>query len=147
MSSYSFLDFNCSMVGVGIASDLGSGAAVAEEGITHAPNEDKNVMQQGADGTTQHSLIASDAGILTIRLLKTSPANAALMAAYNLQKSSSRFWGTNTVVMTNQSTGDVITCQQVAFKRKPDNVNQKEAGVNEWVFDCGKTPEFLGVPL
>ena len=82
---YSFLDVVAAIAGPGIAANLASGAGVAEEGLTVTPIEDKNIMQIGADGKGQHSLIASDAGNFTVRILKTSPVNSLLMAAYLLQ--------------------------------------------------------------
>lgn len=142
---YSFLDVVAAIAGPGVAANLGSGAGVAEEGIDIAPLEDKNMMQIGADGRAQHSLIASDAGTVTVRLLKTSPVNAILMAAFEFQSSSSSLWGRNVLTVVNTTTGDVTTIQQAAFKKKPDIGYKKEAGFNEWVFDSGKINTVLGI--
>jgi len=100
MAAYSFLDVVCAMAGPGIAQNLGSGAAVSEEGITIEAVEDKNVMTVGADGKVQHSLIVLEAVTVTIRLLKTSPVNALLMAAYEIQSASSALWGRNVFTVT-----------------------------------------------
>ncbi len=145
MSTYSFLDVVAAIAGPGLIANLGSGAAVAEEGITIEPVEDKNVMTIGADGKGQHSLIASDACTVTIRLLKTSPINAILMAAYEFQTTSSSFHGRNVMTVTNPATGDVTTVQQAAFKKKPAITYAKEAGMNEWVFDGVKANSLLGI--
>lgn len=144
MATYSFLDVSAAIVGPGGAVNLGSGAAAAEEGITIEAVEDKNAMTIGADGSGQHSLIASDARTATIRLLKTSPANAFLMIMYNLQSSSSALWGKNVITVAVPTTGEIITLQLCAFKKVPALNYQKEAGTNEWTFDCIKGDQILG---
>lgn len=145
MSTYSFLDVVAAMAGPGLVANLGAGAAVSEEGITIESVEDKNVMTIGADGKGQHSLVASDARTVTIRLLKTSPINAILMAAYQFQTVSSSFHGRNVMTITNPATGDVTIIQQAAFKKVPTLTYAKEAGMNEWVFDAVKGSSLLGI--
>lgn len=93
MSTYSFLDTQASIVGPGGSFSIGSGDGIAEEGITIEPAGDKNTMQVGADGTGMHNLHADKSGTITVRLLKTSPKNAMLMAMYNLQQTSAALWG------------------------------------------------------
>lgn len=144
MAAYSFLDVNAAIAGPGGATNLASGAGAAEEGITIEPVEDKNVMQVGADGSGQHSLVASNARKVTIRLLKTSPVNAILMAMYNVQSASSTLWGRNTITLTS-GLGDLMTLQQCAFNKPPALTYAKEAGLNEWVLDCIKGDGILGV--
>ena len=144
MSTYSFLNINCAMVGPGIVTNLGAGAQVAEEGITLEPTEDKNVMTIGADGQGQQTLIASDAHTLTVRLLKTSPLNSALMIAYNLQSASSALWGTNTITVTDSARNDLHVCQKVAFKKKPTIAYNKAGDMLEWTFDCQSVTSVLG---
>jgi hypothetical protein len=145
MGVYSFLNVNAAIAGPGGGANLGAGAAAAEEGITIEPAEDKNVMTVGADGAGQHSLIASDARTATVRLLKTSPINALLMALYNVQSSSSSLWGRNVITIVDSGRGDIVTLQQCAFKKVPSLTYAKEAGMNEWVFDCIKGDTILGV--
>lgn len=145
MSTYSFLDVSCSMVGPGIIANLANGAAAAEEGITIEPAEDKNIMNIGADGRGQHSLVASDAATITIRLLKTSSVNAILMAAFELQSASSSLWGVNSMTLSNTQTGDFVVIQGAAFKKRPTLTYAKEAGMNEWTFDAIKVNALLGV--
>lgn len=144
MGVYSFLNVNCSMAGPGGILNLAAGAAVAEEGITIEPVEDKNVMTIGADGQGQHSLIASDACTLTVRLLKTSPVNAQLMIMYDLQSASSALWGSNVFTLSDSGRGDLTVIQAAAFKKKPVLTYAKEAGFNEWVFDGIKANTVLG---
>jgi len=141
---YSFLNVVATIAGPGGAFNLGAGAAVAEEGITIEPTEDKNVMTIGADGKGQHSLIASNACTLTIRLLKTSPINAALMAMYDLQSASSSLWGQNVITIVDSGRNDLNVCQAVAFKKKPTITYAKEAGFNEWTFDAISLNTVLG---
>lgn len=147
MGVYSFLNVNAAIFGIGGATSLANGAQVAEEGITVEPVEDKNIMTIGADGAGQHSLVASDARTATVRLLKTSPVNAVLMAMYNIQSSNSAYWGRNTITIGDTGLGDGITLQQVAFKKVPALTYAKEAGMNEWVFDCVKADQILGAGL
>lgn len=141
---YSFLNVTAAIVGPGGAANLGAGAAIAEEGITIEPAEDKNVMTIGADGQGMHSLIASDARTCTIRCLKTSPVNAILQAMYNIQSSSSSLWGQNTITIGDTTLGDAIALQNCAFKKQPTITYAKEGGMNEWVFDVIKGDTILG---
>lgn len=141
---YSFLNVNVTMAGPGIVANLGAGAAAAEEGITIEPIEDKNVMNIGADGKGQHSLIASDAAKVTVRLLKTSPANQALMLAYNLQSASSALWGQNVFTIVDSARGDYNVAQAAAFKKKPTITYAKEAAFMEWEFDAIAVNSILG---
>lgn len=144
---YSFLNVSCAMVGPGIGANLAAGAAAAEEGISIEPVEDKNVMTIGADGKGQHSLIASDGGKLIVRLLKTSPVNALLMAAYDLQSLSSASWGQNVFTIVDSGRGDITVAQSCAFKKKPTVNYQKEAGIMEWEFDSISINTVLGAGL
>lgn len=137
MFTYSFLDVQASIVGPGGSFSLGSGAGVAEEGITVAMTEEKNTMMVGADGTPMHSLHAGKSGQVTVRLLKTSPVNNQLAQMYALQTASASLHGANVVTIKNGVTGDQITCRAVAFKKFPDQNNAKDAGINEWTFDAG----------
>lgn len=141
---YSFLNINASIVGPGGALNLAAGAAVAEEGITIEPVEDKNQMTIGADGKGQHSLIASDACTVTVRLLKTSPLNQALMIMYDLQSASSALWGQNVFTLTDSGRGDFNVVQGCAFKKKPTLTYAKEAGFNDWTFDGIQANSILG---
>lgn len=145
--SYSFLDTDLAITGPGGAVNLGAGSAAAEEGVTIEPVEDKNVMTIGADGAGMHSLVASEAATMTVRLLKTSPQNALLQVMYNLQTTSSRLWGSNTVALRNNGLGDYMAGQQVAFKRNAPVTYAKEGGIVEWQFDIVKWTKVLGTGI
>lgn len=144
MGVYSFLNVNATMAGPGGVVNLASGAAAAEEGITIEASEDKNVMTIGADGQGQHSLIASDAATITVRLLKTSPVNALLMAMYDLQSASSALWGQNVFTVVDSARNDLTVIQAAAFKKKPTINYAKEGGMMEWTFDGIKATTILG---
>lgn len=144
MATYSFLDVAAAIAGAGGNINLGAGAAVSEEGITIEAVEDKNVMTIGADGQGMHSLVASEASTVTVRLLKTSPVNNQLMEMYKANTVSSANHGKNTITVRNPATGDNITCQECAFKKRPSITYAKEGGMNEWAFDCVKTITTLG---
>lgn len=144
MNVYSFLNVACTLAGAGGVLNLAAGAAAAEEGITIEPVEDKNVMTIGADGKGQHSLIASDAVKVTVRLLKTSPLNAALMIMYDLQSASSALWGQNIFTIVDSGRGDYTVVQSAAFKKKPSLTYAKEGGIMEWEFDGISANSILG---
>lgn len=145
MSVYSFVDVSAAIVGPGGSINLGMGAATSEEGISIESSEDKNVMTIGADGSVMHSLIAAEAANVSIKLLKTSPTNAALQNLYNFQTSSSLYHGKNTITIRNPITGDSITLSEVAFSKRPAITYAKEGGMIEWAMHCGKTTQVLGV--
>jgi hypothetical protein len=144
MATYSFLNTNATIAGPGGIVNLAAGAAAAEEGISIEPIEDKNVMTIGADGRGQHSLIASDACKVTVRLLKTSPVNKQLNLMYLAQKQSSALWGTNVLTIANTGLGDITTITGVAFSKKPTITYAKEGGMMEWTFDGISANSVLG---
>jgi hypothetical protein len=145
MATYSFLDVSAAIVGPGGGFNLGSGAGVAEEGISVRMIEDKNTMQIGADGTGQHSLHAGKAAAVEVTVLKTSPVNAQLRIMYDLQTASSSLHGKNTITVVNSESGDVSTCTQCAFKKLPDLKYSKDAGTNVWAFDVVAVNGFMGI--
>ena len=57
MSTYSFMDTQCSLTSDDGVVDLGYGAAVAEEGITFAMAGDKNTMTQKQVGKKRFILL------------------------------------------------------------------------------------------
>jgi hypothetical protein len=145
MAAYSFLNVVAAIVGPGAAFNLGAGAGVAEEGITVAPNEDKNAMVIGADGKGQHTLIASVGGLVTLRYLKTSPINGLLQLAYDAQSQSSALWGQNLITIADTARLELTTCQSCAFKKKPEIVYDKAGPMIEWQFDSLAINSILGV--
>lgn len=136
MATYSFKDVTAALVGVGGSINLGNGAAIAEEGITVEPAEDKNIMTIGADGAGMHSLVAGNAGTVTVRLLKTSPVNAQLQTMFNIQTQTSIAHGKNVITIRDIARGDAIVCTGVAFKTSPALTYAKEGGTVEWAFDA-----------
>jgi hypothetical protein len=144
MGVYSFLNIQASITGPGGAFALGAGSENAEEGITTSFVREKNTMTQGADGGGMHSLHASDAGKITVRLLKTSPVNAQLSALYRFQKANSGQWGQNVIMVSDTQRGDVCTGRQCAFTKHPDLTYATEGGIIEWEFDAIRLDELLG---
>ena len=145
MAAYSFLNVVAAIAGPGAAFSLGAGSAVAEEGITIAPNEDKNSMIIGADGRGQHTLIASTGGLITMRFLKTSPTNGYLQLAYDFQSQSSAIWGKNLISVVDSARLEITTCQNCAFKKKPEIVYDKTGPLIEWTFDSLSINSVLGL--
>ncbi len=144
MATYSFLDVVATLVGPGGAVTLGSDAGVAEEGLTSEMSEDKNTMTIGADGTPMHSLHAGQGGLITVRLLKTSPINAMLQMMYDVQTAQSVLHGQNHITITDIMRGDVVSGSQCAFKKFTGLTYAKDAGMNEWAFDVGILKPVLG---
>ncbi|WP_285199455.1 phage protein, partial [Klebsiella pneumoniae] len=107
MATYSFIDVVATLVGPTGNIDLGYGAGAAEEGITIEMAGDKNTMMIGADGEGMHSLHADKSGTITVRLLKTSPTNAKLMAMYDDQTLDSGLHGQNVITVRNAKSGDI----------------------------------------
>jgi Protein of unknown function (DUF3277) len=144
MASYSFLDVQCSVAGPNGSFTLGPETGQSEEGITVSYEGDKDTMSIGADGTPMHSLHASTGGTVSIRLQKTSPFNAILMAMYNADRISSAAWGQNTITVRDPVRGDFCSCTVCAFRRSPDVVYARDAGVMDWTFNAGHIVEILG---
>jgi hypothetical protein len=144
MSTYSFLDVCATLVGAGAVIDLGAGSANAEEGISIVMAGDKNTMAIGADGEGMHSLHADKSGQVTVRLLKTSPKNAQLMALYDAQSLSASTWGANVITVTHSSSNDTTVARSCAFKKRPDLNYRKDGDIVEWVFDSIKIDGILG---
>lgn len=144
MSTYSFLDVQAALTATDASINLGNGAAIAEEGISFKLVGEKNVRKMGADGNGMHSLKASQAYDVTIRLLKTSPTNALLSKLYNLQKSNSKKWGKNTITFNQTGSSDNGTFSKVAFKKAPDLTYAADADVIEWEFETIKGEVSLG---
>jgi structural protein KPP10_ORF10 len=142
--TYSFTDVQASISGPGGSFSLGSGVGNAEEGITIDMIEDKNTMTIGADGSGMHSLHASKAARATVRLLKTSPANAMLSALYSFQQQSSALWGQNLITLGDIARGDQITLRDVAFARQAPVTYAKDGGVVEWMFDAIARDDLIG---
>lgn len=134
-AAYSFLDVNASIVAPGGSFNFGSGAGVAEEGINIDFTKDKNVQTVGADGKVMNSLIASQAGTITVKLLKTSTVNAKFSQMYNIQKVSSAAWGLGVITVTNNTSGDSFSITNCAFKKHPSVVYDTDGRFNEWTFD------------
>lgn len=133
--TYSFSNTYAHISGPGLSTSLGSGAGVAEEGITIEAVEDKNTLNVGADGSGQNVLNAANHGVITVRLLKTSPTNAILMDAYNAQKSGTANWGQNVITISDIVRGDNFVAQGCAFKRRPGVTWSKVGPMIEWTFD------------
>lgn len=144
MASYSFKDVTATFVGPTGVFSLGYGSANAEEGIDIAAAGDKNTMTVGADGEVMHSLHADKSGLVTVRLLKTSPMNQKLMATYDAQALTSSLWGANIITVSNTAVGDLHVARQCAFKKKPDMAYKKDGDIVAWTFDAGKVDSVLG---
>lgn len=142
--TYSFKDVHATISGPGGVVSLGNGSGAAEEGISCDQIEDKTSWQVGADGSVAYSLHAADIFRLTVRLLKTSPTNQQLQQMYITQKQSSLFWGQNTIVVTNNITGDNYSGSQAVFVKFPSNNFAKEARNIEWEFVVGQMDVVLG---
>lgn len=146
MATYSFLSVQAALVGPGANFSIGSDAGSADEGISDSMVEEKDTTTSGAGGDIMHSLHAASVGTITVRLLKTSPVNAQLQAAYNFQTASAARHGLNTLVVTDVDRGDVLTGTQMGFVKQPDDSWAKDGNTIEWVFR-GKLQRILGIGI
>lgn len=142
--TYSFTDVHASISGPFGSFSLGSGVGNAEEGISIDMVEDKNTMTIGADGSGMHSLHANKSAKITIRLLKTSPANKQLNQLYVQQSQSAAFWGQNLITVSDIARGDQITLRDAAFTKHAPTNYAKDGGISEWVFDAITRDDLLG---
>jgi len=144
--TYSFIDVKATLVdgATGAVLSIGSGAGVAEEGITISQVDNVGHMQIGADGEFMQVLQATRGARLTLRLLKTSPVNAQLMALVEAQRVSGALWGQNTISLTNFATLDEVNAAGCAFEKIPDNNYDKTGKMFEWTFLVGNSTQTLG---
>ena len=138
MATYSFMDVAATIIGPGGSVDLGYGAATAEEGISIAYTEDKNLMTVGADGKVMHTLRCGNSGTVTVSLLKTSPTAKKLQKMFNIQKLSASVWGVNTITIQQTAAKDKIVCLFCAFVKVPDTSYAKDGDVLQWAFHAGE---------
>jgi hypothetical protein len=144
LATYSFLDVNCAITDDAGSFNISPGGGIAEEGVTVALEGDKTSIVWGCDGTPMISLHAAQGGTVSIRLQKTSPTNALLSSLYKQTTNSSANCGNSTMTIRNPTRGDTIVCTSCAIKKLPDNVNAKEGGMLDWVFNAGIIDEILG---
>lgn len=145
MATYSFMDFSASLIGPGIAATIGGpDSSNADEGVTVSYTEDKGTMTTGASGSGMHSLHAGKSGVITVRLLKTSPINALLSKAYNLQTASSALYGRNVLTLRDAARNDAVVGRQAAFRKHPDLSFAKVGNTVEWAFNVIKIDTLLG---
>jgi hypothetical protein len=143
MATYSFLDVNAALTDPAGSFSLSEGG-IAEEGVTIAMEGDKTTIVWGADGTPMTSLHAAQGGTIAIRLQKTSPVNALLSSLYAQTTNSSANCGNSTITVRNATRGDTIVGVGCSIKKFPDNVNAREGGMNDWIFNAGRISMILG---
>ena len=141
--TYSFLDVTCSLVSPQASFSL-SENGIAEEGLRIVMAGPKNTRTMGADGSGMMSLHASDAGDVTVNLLKVSPINALLNALYRQQKVSSASWGGIQLTIGNAILGDNIVAQLGAFQKQADVGYVVDGGFMIWPFEFISISEILG---
>ncbi len=141
--TYSFQDVQVSFTSPSASFSI-AGQGVAEEGVSIVMTGPKNVRTVGADGVGMNSLIASNAGDVTVSILKESPANALLNQVYRFQKTSAANWGAITLTITNPVTGDTTTCSGGAFQKQADLGYQPQGQNLRWTFEFVDIEEILG---
>lgn len=144
MAAYGFADVQAAITGPGGSINFKE-MGIDEGGVTFDMAEDKTSLQVGADGRPQHILHAGRHGKVTIRLQKTSPANAILMGMYVLQTRSAGTTGKNVISVRNPVSGDDYSATSVSFAKAPANTFAKEAPALEWSFNAGYIDPILGV--
>lgn len=143
--TYCFSDCLVTLVGPGVAITLGDQSGSADEGITVEMSEDKMSMIIGADGTAMPVLHAGNGGTVTVRLLRNSPTNALLSAAYNFQSLSTENSGQNLITIRQKHIEDIVTCSAVGFQRLPRLSFGKDPAAYEWPFVAGSIKSMLAM--
>jgi hypothetical protein len=142
---YSFIDNLVAISGPNGNFNLGGpGVGNSEGGISIVMTEDKNTMTIGAGGEGMHSLHAGKSGTVTIRMLKTAPANAQLSQMYAADTAGGASHGRNTISIRDLSRGDTIVCQEVAYAKFADITYAKDGGEMVWTFHATKIDFTLG---
>lgn len=144
LTVYSFIDVVATITGPNGTISLGNDAAPGEEGISVAFAEDQATMTIGADGNGMHSLHAGQSGMVTVRMLKSSPTNALLQQMYAADRSHPSLTGQNTITISWIGGGDVTVAQSCAFRKFPDNVYGKDAALLEWSWNAIRIAPLLG---
>jgi hypothetical protein len=144
MATYSFSDVNVAITDPAGSFSISPGGGIAEEGVTIALEGDKTTIVWGCDGTPMTSLHAAQGGTVSIRLQKTSPTNSLMSSLYKQTTNSSANCGNSTITVRNPTRGDTIVCLLCSIKKIPDNVNAREGGMLDWVFNAGVIDETLG---
>lgn len=142
--TYSFLDAQCAIADDAGSFSMGNGAGVAEEGITITMNDDKGSLVTGADGQGMHSLHAGRSGMVTVRLLKTSPVNAQLSALYAATTQSGADYGRSTISVRDPVRGDNISCSGCGIRKHPDTAFSKTGNTVEWIWNAAQVDIRLG---
>ena len=143
-TTYSFLDCQATLTGPNVTVTIGSTSGTAEEGISIAFAEDQASTMIGADGTGMHSIHAGQSGTVIVRLLKSSPTNAVLSAAYQADRQVPSSGGQNTIVVSWLAGGHLYTCVQCVFVKFPDQSYAKDAALLEWGFRAIRITPNLG---
>ena len=138
---YSFQNVDLTIIGPGVNLTV---TGAAREGYTVAMDNDKSTFQTGADGSGMHSLMASQAGKITIRTLKTSAINRAMNVLYRYQTGSAALHGRNTLVINDRNLGDTTTATGAAIVKHSNIGYDTEGPVNEWVFQAAYVDQVLG---
>lgn len=140
MAAYSPLDVHATILGPGGVISLGWGSGLAQDGITISQSEPTNSMQTGLDGSVCHNKSESSAGTITFSFLGVSKAQSQLLKMYNLQVRvpGSLMHGKNTIVITNNATGEQIKATECAFQNISATGFKKEIDNATWTFDCGQ---------
>jgi hypothetical protein len=142
--TYAFADVHAVFSGPFGVILLGDGSGADDGGISTEAIDEQNRMSIGADGSGFHTLISSRAAKLMIRLLKTSPQNAALQQMFNAQRQASIYWGKNSFSLANPMTGDSMKATGVAFGRQPGNAWAKDPNVIEWDLYAIRATQTMG---
>ena len=144
MATYSFLDVNVAITDPAGSFNISPGGGIAEEGVTVAMEGDKTTVVVGCDGTPMTSLHAAQNGTVSVRLQKTSPTNYLMSTLYAQTTGSSANSGNSTITIRNPTRGDTIVCLGCSIKKFPDNINAREGGMLDWVFNAGIINMILG---
>ncbi|MDH3598024.1 MAG: DUF3277 family protein [Candidatus Tectomicrobia bacterium] len=110
--------------------------------ITHASDAFSSVV--GTDGAVARSKTMDNRADIELRLMNTSPTNAALSAIYQADKNSPGGAGVGAFLCVDLSGTSLYAAGNCWIKRAPDPVFGREANERVWLLEVDALQDFTG---
>jgi len=110
--------------------------------ITHASDAFSSVV--GTDGTVARSKTNDLRADIEIRLMNTSPTNAALSAIYQADRNAPGGAGVGAFLCVDLNGTSLYAAGNAWIKRAPDPVFGREANERVWLLECDALQDFTG---
>lgn len=106
--------------------------------------EDEQTATVGADGSVTVTNKASRLVTITLTLMQTAPANAAISAVLEAARVAGLARAEAPFLMTDKGGTTVFACSKAWVQKRPPIVNAKEAGNRVWIFQGIADAYFVG---